>query len=256
MKPIKCDLSAELESVELYDLADFHIGDMMCDFKLVQALIDHVKDTPTAYCILGGDLMDTAISSSIGDTYGATHQPMEQLQVCVKLFEPIKDKILCILHGNHENRVYKSDGVDMTALMAAQLGIADRYSPTTALLFIRFGHDIKHNRRMCYTVYATHGHGGGRKEGGKINNLSDLASIVDADCYICGHVHLPASFKNSYYRTDTQNSGVQKVTKLFVSTASALEYGGYSDVQGYAPSANDYPYITFSGSRKFMRASV
>ena len=256
MKPIKCDLSAELESVELYDLADFHIGDMMCDFKLVQDLIDHVKDTPTAYCILGGDLMDTAISSSIGDTYGATHQPMEQLQMCVKLFEPIKDKILCILHGNHENRVYKSDGVDMTALMAAQLGIADRYSPTTALLFIRFGHDSNHNRRMCYTVYATHGHGGGRKEGGKITNLSDLASIVDADCYVCGHIHLPASFKKSYYRTDTQNSSVQKVTKLFVSTASALEYGGYGDVQGYAPSANDYPYITFSGSRKFMRASV
>ena len=94
------------------------------------------------------------------------------------------------------------------------------------------------------------------REGGKINNLSDLASIVDADCYVCGHIHLPASFKKCYYRTDTQNSSVQKVTKLFVSTASALEYGGYGDVQGYAPSANDYPYITFSGSRKFMRASV
>ena len=59
MKPIKCDLPAELDSIELYDLADFHIGDMMCDFKLVQALINHVKDTPNAYCILGGDLMDS-----------------------------------------------------------------------------------------------------------------------------------------------------------------------------------------------------
>lgn len=116
MKPIKCDLPSELDSVELYDLADFHIGDMMCDFKLIKALIEHIRDTPNAYCILGGDLMDTAIASSVGDTYGANLQPMEQLKMCVKLFAPIKGKILCILHGNHENRVYKSDGIDITEL--------------------------------------------------------------------------------------------------------------------------------------------
>ena len=256
MKPIKCDLSAELESVELYDLADFHIGDMMCDYKLVQGLIEHIRGTENAYCILGGDLMDTAISSSSGDTYGASIQPMEQLRSCVKLFEPIKDKILCILHGNHENRVYKADGIDMTALMAAQLGIGERYSATTALMFIRFGHDTTHNRKLCYTVYATHGHGGGRKEGGKINNLADLANIVDADCYVCGHTHLPASFKRKYYRADPQNSTVQTVTKLFMNTAAALEYGGYGDVQGYVPAATDYPYVILDGTHKNMRAMV
>ena len=240
----------------LYDLADSHIGDAMSDYKLIQELIAKVRDTPNVYCILGGDLMDTAIASSIGDTYAATHQPMEQLKMCVKLFEPIKDKILCIRHGNHENRVYKADGIDMTALMATQLGLAERYSPTTALLFIRFGHDVKHNRRMCYTVYATHGSGGGRKEGGKINRLADLATIVDADCYICAHTHLPATFKTSYYRPDTQNSNAQCVTKVFMNTASALRYGGYGDVQGYKPAANDYPYITLDGKRKYANATV
>src|SRR5574344_1352154 len=127
---------------------------MMCDYKLIQGLIEHIRATENAYCILGGDLMDTAISSSIGDTYGASIQPMEQLKTCVKLFEPIKDKILCILPGNHENRVYKSDGIDMTALMAAQLGLSERYTDTTALLFVRFGLNNK-GRKVCYTIYAT-----------------------------------------------------------------------------------------------------
>lgn len=34
--------------------------------------------------------MDTAIASSIGDTYGANLQPMEQLKHCVKIFNNVR----------------------------------------------------------------------------------------------------------------------------------------------------------------------
>ena len=37
IKPIKCDLPTDLDSIELHALADFHIGDGMCDFKAIQA---------------------------------------------------------------------------------------------------------------------------------------------------------------------------------------------------------------------------
>lgn len=246
-------MSADLKEIEIHALSDWHIGDSMSDFKLIQQTLEHIKNTPNAFVMLNGDLMDTAISSSIGDTYAANIQPMEQLKLCVKLFEPIKDKILCILPGNHENRVYKSDGIDMTALMAAQLGLSERYTDTTALLFVRFGLNNK-GRKVCYTIYATHGSGGGRKEGGKINRLADLATIVDADCYVCGHTHLPALFKERYYRPDPQNSAVACVDKLFVNTASTLDYGGYGDKQGYKPASKDNPIILLNGKEKKMRA--
>ena len=225
----------------------------MCDFNLIKETLECIQNTPNAFVILNGDLMDTAICSSIGDTYGANLQPMEQLKMCVKLFEPIKDKILCILPGHHENRTYKSDGIDMTALMAAQLGLSERYTDTTALLFLRFGHNDK-GRKVCYTIYTTHGSGGGRKEGGKINRLADLATIVDADVYIHSHTHLPAVFKNSFYKADPQNSTVACVDKLFVNTAAALRYGGYGDKCGYKPSSTDNPVIILDGKRKKMRA--
>jgi predicted phosphodiesterase len=246
-------LSADLKEIEIHALSDWHIGDGMSDFRLIQQTLEYIKNTPNAFVMLNGDLMDTAICSSIGDTYGANLQPMEQLKTCVKLFEPIKDKILCILPGNHENRVYKTDGIDMTALMAAQLGLSERYTDTTALLFVRFGHNDK-GRKMCYTIYTTHGSGGGRKEGGKINRLADLATIVDADCYVCGHAHLPALFKERYYRPDPQNSAVACVDKLFVNTASTLDYGGYGDKQGYKPASKDNPIILLNGKEKKMRA--
>lgn len=257
MKAIKCDLPFA-EVIEVYPLSDLHIGDSQCDYKLILERIEYIKDTPNAYCILDGDLMDTAIASSIGDTYAANLQPMEQLKHCVKIFEPIKDKILAVLPGNHENRVYKTDGIDMTELMCSQLGIETRYSPTTALLFIRFGTSgaHTHHRRQLYTAYVTHGSGGGRREGGKVNRLADLASIVDADIYIHGHTHLPLVFKESFFRVNSGNSSVALVDKLFVNTAAYLNYGGYGDKQGFKPASKRSPIIYLDGLKHDMWAKL
>ena len=258
MKVIKCDLPY-MESMELHPMSDLHLGDPHSDFKLIMETIEHIKNTPNAYCILDGDLMDTAIASSIGDTYGASLQPMEQLKECVRIFEPIKDKILAVLPGNHEHRIYKQDGIDMSSLLCSQLGIADKYSNTTALLFIRFGErrdGRNHRRRQLYTVYVTHGSGGGRREGGKVNRLADLAAIVDADIYIHGHTHLPLVFRESFFRVSGANSSVSLVEKLFVNCSAALSYGGYGDAQGYKPSSKKSPVIYLNGLHHDMSAKL
>jgi hypothetical protein len=201
--------------------------------------------------------MDTAISSSVGDTYGASIQPMEQLKHCVRLFEPIKDKILAVLSGNHENRIYRSDGIDITSLMCNQLGIHDRYSSTTALVFVRFGKVAKsHKRPQLYTIYVTHGSGGGRREGGKINRLADLSAIVDADIYVMGHTHLPVVMKESYFRVSGSNSSVQMVDKLYVNTASSLDFGGYGDAMGFKPASKKSPVIILDGTKRDMEARL
>lgn len=261
MKTIKIDLPAEHERIELHPLGDLHLGDAMSNWEHIQKMLKHIMETPNAYCILGGDIMDTAIASSVGDTYGANLTPMEQLRQCVLLFEPLAKagKILCILHGNHENRIYKSDGIDITALMADQLGLRDRYSPTTALLFVRFGkHKANgmHGRKVAYSIYATHGSGGGRREGGKINRLADYAQIVDADVYICWHTHFPASFRTSFFRPSFANNSLTKVSKLYVNGAASLEYGGYGDIAGFKPGDMINPVIFLDGTKHSARSLV
>ena len=257
MKAIRCDLPFA-EQIEIHPMADLHLGDNNSDYKLIMERIEHIKNTDNAYVILDGDLMDCAIASSIGDTYGANLQPMEQLKQCVKIFEPIKDKILAVLPGNHENRIYKSDGLDITELMCTQLGIPEKYSPTTALLFIRFGKNPNRTpyRPQLYTAYVTHGSGGGRKEGGKVNRLADLASIVDADIYIHAHTHLPLIFKEGFFRVCSSNSSVAVVDKLFVNTAASLNYGGYGDRQGYKPASKRSPVIYLNGLKHDMWAKL
>lgn len=187
---------------------------------------------------MNGDILDNATKTSIGDTYTQTYSPMEQLQRAVELFAPIKDKILCVTHGNHENRTYKKEGINLSSLIANQLNLEDRYTATSAVLFIRVGansrgwHETNGSgklRKICYTLYVLHGSGGGRKEGAKAIRLADMASIIDTDIYIHSHTHLPMIMKQGYHRIDPRNSTVAHVDKLFVNTAANLKYGGYGE---------------------------
>ena len=255
MKVTTHSLPEEFDEIQILALADMHNGDPHSNYKKILEYIDYIDNTPNCYFLLNGDVCDCAIKTSIGDIYGSNLQPMAQLEQAVKLFGKIAPKCLCIDPGNHENRIYKNDGLDLTQIMATQLGIADRYSPTSSFLFIRFGqiHD-DHPRKACFTMYCVHGAGGGRMEGGKINRLMQLASIVDADIYVHSNTHLPAIVKNSYFRVSAFNSSVKQVDKLFVNTGSTLDYGGYGEIQCYKPNSIETPMIILNASKHTAKA--
>ena len=265
MKVIKIDLPSELKEIELHTFADEHIGDEHCDIKRLLERIDYVKNTPNAYCILNGDILDNATKTSIGDSYAQVFNPMEQLHKAVELFGCISDKTLLIDEGNHEARTYRKEGINLSRLIADQLGLSDRYSPTSAVLFIRFGRETKcrketngsgNVRKICYTVYALHGSGGGRKEGAKAIRLADMASIIDTDIYIHSHTHLPMIMKQAFHRIDPRNSTVAIVDKLFVNTASNLNYGGYGEAGEFKPSSKETPVIYLCGTKKHFTAKL
>lgn len=258
MKSIKIDLPTHLTEVEIIPVADYHWADPNSDHAQIMRDIEYIRDNDYVFCILNGDLLDCAIASSIGDTYSAKLSPMDELNECVKLFQQIAHKIICVVPGNHEQRHFKTNGIDITELMCCQLGIEERYSPTTALVFLRVGKQTKKrdNRPVPYTIYVSHGSGGGRKEGSKIQRLIDLSTIVDADIYVCGHTHLPALLKDSFARPCIANNSVSYNTRLFVNTSAKLNYGGYGDTKGYKAACMDTPVIHLSGTHKEMRATI
>lgn len=265
MKVVKIDLSNEIKQLEIHTFADEHIGDEHCDMERLLNRIEYVKNTPNAYCIMNGDILDNATKTSIGDTYTQEFNPMEQLKRANELFLPIREKILCITHGNHENRSYKNDGINLSFLIAKQLGLDDVYTSTSAVLFIRFGKQSRGHkesngsgkvRKMCYTMYVLHGSGGGRKAGTKVNRLEDMAGIIDTDIYIHSHTHLPLIMKQGFHRIDSRNSAVAFVDKLFVNTAANLRYGGYGEAGEFKPSSMDTPVIYLDGRVKSFTARL
>jgi hypothetical protein len=245
--------------VTLVPLADFHIGDPNTDVKLIKKLIKQVEETDNCYTVLNGDLMNTAIASSVSDTYDEVLKPSDQLKKAVKYFGTLAEqgKILAVTDGNHERRISRSVGVDMTELMCAELHIPHLYSAGDAILCLRVGADTTNTKRkgkayrpFFYTVLARHGAGGGALLGGKVNRLQRFSDVADVDLYIGSHTHNDIVFHDSIFRVDRQHSTSRAYTRTYVNTPSTLNYGGYGEVGGYRPQSNEHwPIVTLHGDR-------
>lgn len=257
MKSIKFNLPESVHKVEIHTFADLHIGDCSCNMKAIKERIQAVKDNPNAYIILNGDIMNNATKTSISDCYAEEIPPMEQLNRFVELFDGLQDRIIGACSGNHEDRTYNKEGIDLTYLAMKQLGIADRYAKEGFVALIRFGKNGKNQRPMIYSVYATHGSGGGRRPGAKINRLEDMLGTVSTDVYIHSHTHCPIVFKSVSFGVNLMNGAVYEMPHLFVNTSAMLDYGGYGQAKEYHPAAQDCPVVyLYEGRTKRMEAKI
>ena len=257
MQEVHISLSSDLDYLEILPLSDWHLGDKNCDLDLINSYIDYIKSNKHVYCILNGDLMNNATKTSISDCYAEDISPMQQIANTVELLTPIKDKILAITSGNHEKRTYKKEGIDLTEIVARELKLYDRFSKGSIVIYVSVGNGCKHSHarkdkevKQTYVIFCNHGSGGGRKEGAKAIRLADMASIIDADVYVHSHTHLPMIMKQDFYRVNRQTFTSKKVTKLFINTSSALNYGGYGEEYEYKPNSTDTPVFYLSGKER------
>ena len=258
MKSVSVTLGEDIKGLELHIFSDWHIGDKHCKMGSIKREIESIEGNPNAYVICNGDLMNNATTASVSDSYSEKMPPMEQMGMLCELLYPIKDRILLLCQGNHESRTFRSDGIDLTAVVSQQLGISDRYVREGGVLFLHFGKTDKthHERKVRYSIYASHGFGGGRKEGGKLNALAEMSGIVDCDVYIMGHTHLPVVMKQNFFRVDVSNDCVTEVEKLFVNSSAKLSYGGYGQTFGFKPSNSTTPIIYLDGRKRQYSAKL
>lgn len=246
----------------VYTLADLHIGDPHHLRQEALEQIDRIREDPRGLAVLNGDLLNTAVRNSASDVYGETLSPIAAVTELTELLMPIKDRVIGAVCGNHEWRIYRNDGIDIMRLVCRELGIEDRYNPEGVLIFLRFGECAPHGRHMqvnperLFTIYATHGSGGGRKEGAKAIRLADMASVIDADIFIHSHTHLPMIMREAAYRVFLQQSTALKHDRLFINTAAMLDYGGYGQMQEFKPASNRTPVIHLNAKKGIATATL
>lgn len=237
----KIDLGSKISYVNLYPIADIHIGSKHFQEKLFLEHINKIKNDKNGVVILNGDLINNAIKNSVSDIYSERLTPEEALEKLVLWLTPIKDKIIGATTGNHEWRTYKETGIDIVKHLCYRLGIADRYDPISNVIFLSFGKNRnRENVRNTFVIYHTHGSGGGRTTGAKANKVKNLSSIIHADVYIHSHTHLPMVMKEDFIMTNVSNKGIKQVSRLFVNTNSNEGFGGYGERLGFAPANLEY----------------
>ena len=260
MKTISIDLNKEkntiLESIKILPLADLHLGDKLANLKAIKKVLEQIKNEENTYTIINGDLANVALKNSKSDTYDESLTPMQQIIEISAMLKPIKDKILVISTGNHEDRITRDTSIDIIRVVARELGIEDRYADGMWYLFLSFGKSLDKGRKITYQISGVHGNAGGRMSGGKINALERLSTVSIADLYIMSHTHKPIITKSVIYVPDEQHKTVLKKELFYLMTNSFLEYGGYAEKLALSPSNTTMTEAELSGKAKRIKLTM
>ena len=173
----------DLEKLIVVFFTDLHFGSKYHDKELFLENRDWVLETPNVYVIEGGDLMETATKDSVGaGVFEQSDIVQEQLEKTVELYKPIADegRLIGMHRGNHEYRVFKHSGLDLTKTAAKMLNT--KYFGDGVIHYFNVGD-------QNYTLYSAHGHSGARLPHTKIKACIDYANMVDVEIYLMGHLH-------------------------------------------------------------------
>lgn len=243
---------SERADITLWLIGDVHIGAAECDEKRFKRDIETIAADPNARVILLGDIINNATKSSVSNVYEERYRPAEAKAIAAKLLEPIKDKILAAVGGNHEARSSKEVDDDPAYDIMCKLNLSELYRQNAAFIKVQIGDTKGYGlRNPTYTIYATHGAGAGTTPGAGANRLQRTQAIFEGiDLFAQGHVHKAMNFYPERIRFDTHNNKVQKRTIACCIAPSYLEYGGYAMRASLPPFANVTSTITLCGDKK------
>lgn len=220
------------KGIKIYPIADVHLGAMEHAEVEWQEFIKKVENE-NAYLILAGDLLNNAVrSSKFANPFDERYRPREAKRLMVEYLKPIRDRILCIVSGNHERRTMRDDDQDLTYDICTKLDLEHLYRENIAYMCVHCGkRRIKNVNRFhgAYTFAVTHGAGGGIYTGATVNRNERFGNVIDGlDCLITGHNHKGFVSKPAKIVIDTRNGTVKMSHYTVVCCVSWLNYGGYA----------------------------
>lgn len=204
-------------AIKIACISDVHYGAIGHCEKQWKKFIQMVQEDPCLHLVLGGDLINNNVRSSVGSPWDDVIRPREQKNQMVELLTPIKNRILCCTSGNHERRSLKDSDTDVTYDIMAKLDLEDVYRPNAAFMKIQIGQRVSEPKkgRCTYTFAVTHGCGGGQTGAAVNRNERWGANIDNVDCVISGHTHKGAVSKPMKMVFDPRNDKI--LFKQFVS---------------------------------------
>lgn len=247
------------DSVEIVSMGDLHATSAHADIDMIRSAVDWLGGGDNRYAVVPGDVFDTAIKGSVSlDLSEVGMSTKDGRHMLHRMLEPVRDRILAVISGNHDDRSSRDTGEDSVDALCMGLGIP--YFPEgEAFIQVRVGCYQHNDNPVVYHGYMTHGNAGGRLPGGKANSLLALRQIVhNADFYLNGHGHTPMVLPDVawYFAGGNGSSNIREQKQVFISCGSSLKRAGYPVKKGYPPLARVWPTLTLHGGHKHMTATI
>ena len=192
------------DTFELWGLGDFHAGAPDFAEAALRRDIKAIADNPFARVVLMGDYGDLidprrdrrADSLPIPERYrdamfAEGGIPSETVAHVCEIVEPIRDRVLGILEGNHETAIRKHMDRSIASEIAKELDLSSRLLGYGG--FIHWGFKRRSspaNASTSLTIHAHHGYQAGRRSGAKLNEAQlEKSRFPTADIIMRGHAH-------------------------------------------------------------------
>ncbi len=248
--------------ITVIPVADVHLGSPGCMETQFISFINKVTETPNVYLILGGDLIDNGTKSSVTNPFRATMPPSQQKKEMAKILAPARDRILCLVPGNHERRSGKDADDDPVYDIAAKLDLEDLYRENIAFVKIQMGKDggvdkVPGTSRPTYMLVVSHGAGGGIYTGSSVNRGERFGYVIDGmDALIVGHTHKPFTTQPGKIKIDPFNNKISIKPFKVICATSWLDYGGYAARMMLSPTTHCLNTLTLCGDHKEIKVTM
>lgn len=251
-RPIRCNRQVlhprgHNDYVEVIFLGDVHYGSPQCDVPRFLNMVKYcVKNR--VYVMLMGDMIECATRNSVGA--GVYEQIMPADEQHIKMLEFLKplasDGLIIGSHsGNHEERSYKGDGINIAKALARELNVP--YLADACWNQFRVGQET-------YTLYTLHGRTGSRFDGTALLALERISTSFFADMVAMGHAH--KCINSIVLMQRIVNGLVKEHKKHLLITGSYLKYDkGYGQTLGLPISKLGSPKAKFYAKRHDLMVS-
>jgi len=263
--------SREDSTIKIVPLGDIHIGSKGFVESQLRKMLEWIQEND-CYVVLMGDYGEFISRNDRRYDHrqfdAKLYSPDKQYRFIKELLVPIKDKILCVLAGNHEYSHWMHQSTDYGNWLAIEL--EKPYCPDFA--FLRFKFSRKKTARRNLDILATHGYTGARTDAYKVKIIQDMRKIVPA-ChgYLMGHVHrLGEALPTTYLWVDSRQK-IGDFNQYYYFTGSYVKaydiergykeeeaFTNYAARKGYAPTTIGSPIISAKPNRteaKYTRTS-
>ncbi len=106
--------------------------------------------------------------------------PQEQYDRLVELSDPVREKMLLCVRGNHGKRISKETGLDLDKNLGHRIGIP--YMGVAAFVNLVVN-------RSSYDLYVHQGIDSGVSASSKVRKAEQLGNIVEVDAVLTAHSH-------------------------------------------------------------------
>jgi predicted phosphodiesterase len=234
--------------LHLYPFGDWHIGSAQCNIDFIKRLVKRVADDPLGLWIYMGDGGEVVTKTSKGSLFEQTLSPGDQIRAFAKLVEPVADKGLVGVCGNHGRRVDMSVGMGWDEVLCSRIGIP--YAGVAAFIGFQLNNGGK---RSAVSVYVHHGAGGSITPVGKMNAATKPQQFVNADIILTGHTHAAGEIfpPRIIASLDNQQKRIRWTHSRCYATGSAYDSrSGYAEEKMYPPIVPEQLCLTIKQVRK------